>query len=451
VKLLSRFLQTPGHVLLVQGPPGSGKTSLGLEILNMVEQTHKLYASTRVSPSKLRQDFPWIDEVMDNMTGRTSRGTWIDELHDFRKAEPDTIFNQILRLKHSKRKALLVIDSWEGAVRNTNEEGRRMMESAIFSELDETGVSIIIVNEGRANALDYLVDGIVTVNGSEEDGRKLRMLEVDKLRGFKVSAPRCLFSLEHAHFTQLPPMVLDGDNGKRRMLEPSLHSVNSFSTGSRDLDRVLGGGFHRGAFVLFEVESHVPPQAMRVLLNMIRANFINQEGSCFIAPTGGYSSQSVSDSLRPLIGEEALDQRVRIVEYNPSAPERNWRLMLRGDLLNDANIFLKSWNSLTKLFRNMMVNFDFDKIVQVYGENVALPGFAGIGEGVRDAGALNLGVASRDTELKEEFQRTADYHLKIEMREGTFLISGVKPYTSFYGARFSFTKGYPSLELLEVV
>src|SRR5215510_3994012 len=66
IPLLSRFLQTPGHVLLIQGAPGSGKTSLALELLHNVESL-KLYASTRVSPSKLRQHFPWIDEIIDTM------------------------------------------------------------------------------------------------------------------------------------------------------------------------------------------------------------------------------------------------------------------------------------------------------------------------------------------------------------------------------------------------
>jgi len=107
------------------GPPGSGKTTFALEILNSLDETHKIYASSRVAPTRLRQHFPWIDEVIDTMSGRTARASWIDELHDLRRVEPDTIFNQVLRLKHSKQRAVLVVDSWEGAIRNTNDEGRK--------------------------------------------------------------------------------------------------------------------------------------------------------------------------------------------------------------------------------------------------------------------------------------------------------------------------------------
>ncbi len=451
IRLLTGFLQSPGHVLLVQGSPGSGKTSLALEILFRMDHTHKLYASTRVSPAKLRLHFPWIDEVMDNMTGRMAKSTWIDELHDLRRAEPDNMFNQVLRLKHSKRKALLVIDSWEGALRNSNEDGRRMMESGIFSELDESGVSVVIVSEGKIGGLDYLVDGIVTLGQFEADGRKLRSLEVNKLRGLKVSTPRVLFSLDRARFTQIPSLQTDGEPVEPKTLVPRPHYNGLFSTGCVDLDNLLGGGIRRGAFVLLELESPVPPLSLRVLLNIMRANFINQGGSCFIVPTGSYSSESVAESLRPIVGDEAFEERVRITEYNPSLPDRKWRIMLKGDLLADVSTFHKAWISLARATPNVMLNGDLDKLVQVYGEGAALPGFAGLGESLRDGKAMNLQVGSRDTKMKDEFKRTADYHLKIKVVEGSFLICGVKPFTPFHGARLSYQKGYPSLNLVEAV
>src|SRR5437773_11411979 len=111
--LILRFLQTPGQVLLIQGPPGSGKTTFALEILNSLEETHKIYAPSRVAPARLRQHFPWIDEVIDTMSGRTARASWIAELHDLRRVEPDTIFNQVLRSKYWQQKPALGVDSCE--------------------------------------------------------------------------------------------------------------------------------------------------------------------------------------------------------------------------------------------------------------------------------------------------------------------------------------------------
>ncbi|TMI67744.1 DUF2075 domain-containing protein, partial [Candidatus Bathyarchaeota archaeon] len=58
--MILSFLQVPGHVLLVQGAPGTGKTTLALEILRRLVERHKVYASSRTSPTKLRQHFPWL-------------------------------------------------------------------------------------------------------------------------------------------------------------------------------------------------------------------------------------------------------------------------------------------------------------------------------------------------------------------------------------------------------
>src|SRR5260370_10162148 len=204
--LILKFLQTPGQVLLVQGPPGSGKTTFALEILNSLEETHKIYASSRVAPSRLRLQFPWIDEVIETMSGRTARASWIDELHDLRRVEPDTMFSQVLRLKRSKQRAVVVVDSWEGDIRNMNDEGRKMLESAVLSELDESKVSVVIVVEDskKAGDLGYLVDGLITLDQSELDGRRVRPIAMNKLPAFSVPTERGTFSLDTATSTILP-------------------------------------------------------------------------------------------------------------------------------------------------------------------------------------------------------------------------------------------------------
>jgi len=268
--LILKFLEVPGQVLLVQGAPGTGKTSFAFEILSKMENAHKVYASSRISPGKLRQHIPWIDEVIDSMSGRTSRASWLDELHDLRTVEPDSVLNKVLRLKHSRRRAVLVVDSWEGAVRGTKEDGLHMLESALLSELDESRVSIVIVTETENhNNLDYLVDGIVILSQSDMGGRRTRLLELKKLRGFRVSSLRGLFTLDKGRFTLLPPGPRNGSHNETKLLVPVAHRETSYSTGIPDLDHVLGGGVHRGGFLLLDVDTNVPPLWTRILLNIV--------------------------------------------------------------------------------------------------------------------------------------------------------------------------------------
>jgi KaiC/GvpD/RAD55 family RecA-like ATPase len=361
-------------------------------------------------------------------------------------------FRKILRLKQAKQKSILVVDSWEGALRNATPEGRKMLEQAVMSELDQTKVSVILVSKAeRTDNLGYLVDGVVTLHQNELDGRRIRSLGIDKLRGFKVESQYFPFSLEKGRFTFLDEEYENGPPTLLRSPEKILHTATHYSTGSMELDQLLGGGIRKGSFLMVDTESNVSPQSLRLLINMIRSNFVNQGGACFSVSTGTFSSESSADALRPYVGDKALGERVRIIEFNSQLPSKPWRLKLRGQLMSDLAEFYKSWNALKETSTGMMLTMNFDKLVQVYGDELTLPGFTEIGEGLRDEGAFSIAISSRPTKVRDEFIRQADYHIKVQSWNGHLLIYGVKPFTHIHGATFNFDKGYPSLDLKEIV
>lgn len=452
MSLILNFLDVPGHVLLIEGAPGTGKTSLALEILNEMENTRKVYASSRVSPAKLRQDIPWIDEVIDSMSGRSARASELDELEDIRSTEPDGVLNRVLRLKHSKAKAVLVLDSWEGAMRNIKEEGRNMLESALLSELDESGVSVVIVTETeKHDHLDYLVDGVASLSQSELEGRRTRMLELKKLRGFEVSTLRGLFTLDRGRFTILPKGPDDDVSRVRERLTPISHSKKYYSTGVQDLDRVLGGGVERSSVLFIDVDGNVRPRWMRLLLNIMRANFVNLGGGCFILPTGGYSSENVAKVLEPLVGEEAMKERVRIAAYNQNSSPKEWRVQLSGQLQEDVKTFAGAWASLAKNNAETIVSASLDRLAVVYGDDLAIPVLTEIGEELRDAEALQIWTSSLPSKVREDALRNADYHLKVQNEAGSMLVYGIKPFTQEYAVKAEFDRGYPKIRLIPIV
>src|SRR5437660_12505431 len=202
-----------------------------------------------------------------------------------------------------------------------------MLESAVMSELDQTKVSVILVSEAeRADHVSYLADGVVTLQQNELDGSRVRSLGIDKLRGFRVQSQHFPFSLEKGRFTFLDEEYENGLPSIVRSPEKVPHTETHYSTGSRELDQLLGGGVRKGSFFMIDTESNVSPQSLRLLINMIRSNFVNQGGACFSVSTGTFSSESSAVALRPYVGDKAMRERLRIVEFNAQLPSKPCRL-----------------------------------------------------------------------------------------------------------------------------
>ena len=118
----------------------------------------------------------------------------------------------------------------------------------------------------RADNLGYLVDGVVTLKQNELEGRRVRSLGIDKLRGFKVENQYSPFSLDKGRFTFLDEEYENGPPTLVRNPEKVPHTETHFSTGSRELDQLIGGGVRKGSFFMIDTDSNVAPQSLRLSL-----------------------------------------------------------------------------------------------------------------------------------------------------------------------------------------
>lgn len=248
------------NVILLEGSPGSGKTTLGLEYIYRGAKELKengLIISFELSPQKLLRDargFGWDFESLQRKNKvkiiYTSPAVILQEL----QSPEGVLINEI---KNIGARRILIDGLTPLKIFGDNVNGRPFRESLhlLVENLQQYGVTAMLTRElpegmSRYNPpLDheqFICDTIITLTNDTNQRTPHRHLEIKKSRG------QDFISGQHT-------LKIEADKGvriyRRTQSRPKEYisqptSTKRFSTGIPTLDHIMGGGVYEGSVTL---------------------------------------------------------------------------------------------------------------------------------------------------------------------------------------------------------
>jgi hypothetical protein len=187
------------------------------------------------------------------------------------------------------------------------------LERALLRRLQGSGVHLLMVAERDAeSALDYLVDGIVSLSVLRVQDRPERWLQIRKLRGGRIDEPDYPFTLQGALFETMRPFP--SHLGAHDVhAEPDATPVaGSLWPGCGSFARAFGR-LPLGEMSLLEVEAGVPSEGLRIILFPMIDAVLAQGGGVLLSMPPSMSVPQVWELLREKLSAQEFIRQVRVL------------------------------------------------------------------------------------------------------------------------------------------
>jgi KaiC/GvpD/RAD55 family RecA-like ATPase len=448
-----------GSLILLGGRAGTGKTSLASRIL--YEGAAK-YGETGIYISLLENKADFLEFMKRfgyDFAKLEGEGKFrFIGFPTIREESVSTILAQAIEEIQKTRAKRLVIDSFTAIATALHEAAESSMAlHEIFSKITRTmGCTTILITEGPEargsigfGLSEFLADGILILKRAEVDGRLLRLLNILKTKGHRIVTPRMLFTLENGFEVHPPlrePKAAPGGSEWKTIPD----SDGKYSTGNRDLDNILDGGYDRGSYVLLDMGENVPDPLRHLLTNRLMLNFISQSRGVTVVPRPDSNARKIKDALAKYISEDKIQKFLRVFEKSPYTTEETIAIPYEGvNAEVDYEYYVDAWKQLKEQTEGRpilrIVAEETDEYT--YGAKGIL---ALIPQSIRRTaihGDLSIAIVAPHLECTGHLANLANTHLKIREYHGYTLLYGVKPRTEIHIAEIDLSDGIPELRL----
>lgn len=450
-----------GYSLLIKGLPGTGKSSLALDLV--AHLPNSFFISTRISSESIMRDFPWILEeihqdriypLLVDATRSKAITPSKDSLYLKFETMPEFV-QQLFSLGTDLKNKVIAIDSWNALTINLSESQISHWASSIVQHLKAENSKIIFVIEGvQDTSLDWIVDGITvlskrTITSSHGIPRRIRELNFQKMRGREIQNEIYLATLAKGRLKTFPPF-------KHRFPAIILKSEvigdpdeKHVSSGSMDFDDLLGGGFEKGSWNLFEVTTAVGDALDLIFIPLI-TNHLNNKRPVITIFREGLSFDSNQPYLDVFTGSKNwVEQTVNFERYISKSTTNRFELPENVDELLD--ILETSKNTLRKkIGEPFLINFGLDALENKYGIPALNELIAITVSKARLEGDIIVGWLKENQEFHGG-TTAATSHWKIDLIDRALVLEGIIPATEFFVIESILSKGYIDFSLTPVL
>ena len=450
-----------GYSLIIKGLPGTGKTSLALDLVASLPSS--FFISTRINPEIMIQDFPWL---LEEITQDRKYPFFVDATRSRIQASSDQFLQlsyetmpefvqQLFALGADLTQKIIVIDSWNALTLNLSESQVSHWASAIIQHLGAEGSKIIFVIEGvEHTSLDWIVDGISvlskkTITSPHGIPRRIRELSFHKMRGREIQNETYLTSLANGRLTtfypfkyRFPAIILKSET----ISDPD---DNHISTGSVGFDDLLGGGFRKGSWNLFEISTTIGDALDIVFLPLI-TNHLNHKRPAITIFREGVSFDSNQPYLDIFTGNKKwIEQTVSIERHIPENTSNRYELP--DEIDNLLEILETSKQTLRKKIKGpFLVNLGLDALENKYGIPALNEFIAITVSKARLEGDIIVGWLKENQEFRGG-TTAATSHWKLDLINRALVLEGIIPATEYYAISPILSKGYIDYKLTPVI
>ena len=453
-----------GGLIVLAGCPGTGKTIFSAQFLYRGCADYGesgVYASFAESREVFLENMKALGCDFERLEGE-GKFRFLDLLTVKEENVPH-IVNMIFEEVMGAGAKRLVIDSLSAMAQAFKEphEVRVLLHSVLSKICRSLECTTLLITESSCEdkaaygVEGFVADGLILLKKSrEEGGRHLRKLELDKMRGTPTPQTEFVFTLKGG-FKLFPPFKVKQVEKPQR-LKPQPDTAQFFSTGSPDLDEMLGGGYPKGSAVLMEIEEHISTLQYHLILSPTCWNFLTHGRGVIIIPSAGVDVNLILKRCEEggLTREEITNLLKICVKGDYGIKLEPYLVPFKGENISeDYKRYLEAEEELMERTGQPILRVTgADTLISAYGLKEALSVWNFDASRIRETGGLGILILKPGySKLAKILAATADVHLKIARECGVPIVYGIKPRTGFYAIEMDVSKGYAMPKLTPII